>query len=100
MKEKKANTVTAKQAEKIIAKPVAMTAEEKAAAQTQAAPLGLGGDTVKKPKKPKKVKGAPKTRLEDKPSQPKPVAPTVEQTASPSLAPTAVAPAPAPTPKN
>ncbi len=95
-KEKKANTVTAKQAEKVIAKPVAMTAEEKAAAQTQAAPLGLAGDTVKKPKKPKKVKGAPKTRLEDKPAAPKPVAPTVEQTANPALAPTAVAPAPAP----
>ena len=99
-KEKKASTVTAKQAEKVIAKPVAMTAEEKAAAQTQAAPLGLAGDTVKKPSKPKKVKGAPKKRLEDKPSVPKPVAPTVEQTASPSLAPTAVAPAPTPAPKN
>lgn len=96
VKEKKANTVTAKQAEKVIAKPVAMTAEEKAAAQTQAAPLGLAGDTVKKPKKPKKVKGAPKKRLEDKPSEPKPVAPTVDQTANPALAPTAVAPAPTP----
>lgn len=95
-KAKKANTVTAKQAEKVIAKPVAMTAEEKAAAQTQAAPLGLAGDTVKKPKKPKKVKGAPKTRLEDKPAAPKPVAPTVDQTANPALAPTAVAPAPTP----
>ncbi len=100
MKDKKANTITAKQGEKIIAKPVAMTADDKAAAQTQAAPLGLGGDTVKKPKKPKKVKGAPKARLEDKPTQPKPVAPTVEQTANPALAPTAVAPAPTPTPKN
>ena len=61
-KAKKANTVTAKQAEKVIAKPVAITAEEKVAAQTQAAPLGLAGDTVKKPKKPAKVKGAPKKR--------------------------------------
>ncbi len=98
VKERKANTVTAKQAEKVIAKPVAMTAEEKAAAQTQAAPLGLSGDTKKKPKKPKKVKGAPKKRLEDKPSEPKPVAPTVDQTANPALAPTAVSPAPTPAP--
>lgn len=97
-KDKKANTVTARQAEKVIAKPVAMTAEEKAAAQTQAAPLGLAGDTVKKLKKPAKVKGAPKKRLEDKPVAPKPVAPTVDQTANPALAPTAIAPAP--TPKN
>ena len=98
VKAKKANTVTSKQAEKVIAKPVAMTAEEKAAAQTQAAPLGLSGDTKKKPAKPKKVKGAPKKRLEAKPSEPKPVAPTVEQTANPALAPTAVSPAPTPAP--
>jgi len=98
MKEKKATTVTAKQTEKVIAKPVAMTADEKAAAQTQAAPLGLSGDTVKKPKKPKKVKGTPKKRLEDKASEPKPVAPAVDQTVSPSLAPTAVAPAATPPP--
>jgi peptidyl-prolyl cis-trans isomerase SurA len=96
LKEKKATTVTAKQAEKVIAKPVAMTAEDKVAAQTQAAPLGLAGDTVKKPKKPKKVKGAEKKRLEDKPSEPKPVAPTVDQTVNPALAPTAVAPAATP----
>ena len=46
------------------------TAEEKAAAQTQAAPLGLNGDTVKKKKK-KKVKGAKKERLQDKAPTPK-----------------------------
>jgi len=98
VKAKKANTVTAKQVEKVIAKPVAMTAEEKAAAQTQAAPLGLSGDTKKKPKKAKRVKGTPKKRLEDKPSEPKPVAPKVEQTANPALAPTSVSPAPTPAP--
>ena len=42
-----------------------MTADEKAAQQLQAAPLGLNGDTVKKKKK-EKVKGAPKERLQDK----------------------------------
>jgi peptidyl-prolyl cis-trans isomerase SurA len=46
------------------------TAEEKATAQTQAAPLGLNGDTVKKKKK-KKVKGAKKERLQDKTPTPK-----------------------------
>ena len=46
------------------------TAEEKATAQTQAAPLGLNGDTVKKKKK-KKVKGAKKERLQDKAPTPK-----------------------------
>ena len=98
VKARKASTVTSKQAEKVIAKPVAMTTEEKAAAQTQAAPLGLSGDTKKKPAKPKKVKGTPKKRLEDKPSEPKPVAPTVDQTVNPALAPTGVSPAPAPAP--
>ena len=94
VKAKKASTVTAKQAEKTIAKPVPMTAEEKAAAQTQAAPLGLAGDTKKKPAKPKKLKGTPKKRLEDKPADAKPAAPTVAPTANPALAPTAVSPTP------
>lgn len=92
VQQKKASTVTAKQQEKNLAKPVAMTTEEKAAAQTQAAPLGLAGDTTKKPKKPKRVKGQPKERLQDKPAEPKPVAPAVDQTVNPSLAPTAVSP--------
>jgi peptidyl-prolyl cis-trans isomerase SurA len=92
-KEKKATTVTAKQQEKVIAKPVAMTADEKATAQTQAAPLGLNGDTTKKPKKPKKVKGQPKERLQDKPTAPKPVAPAPDPTVNPALAPTSIAPA-------
>ena len=100
LKAAKANTVTAKQAEKAIAKPIAVTPEERSAAQTQAAPLGLSGDTKKKPAKPKRVKGATKKRLEAKPSEPKPVAPTVQQTANPALAPTAVSPAPATPPQN
>jgi len=59
--------------------PVAATHEEAANEKTQAAPLGLNGDTVKKPKKPKRQKGDPKNRLQEKPkpAAPAPVAPTV-----------------------
>ena len=55
---------SAKAQEKIAAIPAPMTAEEKAAQQTQSAPLGLSGDTATKKKK-KKVKGAPKERLQE-----------------------------------
>jgi len=59
--------------------PVAATQQEAADEKTQAAPLGLNGDTVKKPKKPKRQKGDPKNRLQEKPkpAAPAPVAPTV-----------------------
>jgi peptidyl-prolyl cis-trans isomerase SurA len=95
---KKATTVTAKQQEKIIAKPVAMTTDEKAAVKTQDAPLGLAGDTTKKKKKPVRVKGQPKERLQDKPAvdAAKPPPPPLDPTVNPALAPTAVSPAPAP----
>jgi peptidyl-prolyl cis-trans isomerase SurA len=56
--------------EKAAAAPASASAEEKATQQTQAAPLGLNGDTAKKKKK-KKVKGAPKERLQDKTPVPK-----------------------------
>ena len=93
IKEKKAKTVNAKQVEKAAATPTPITAEEKASQQTQAAPLGVAGvDTSKKPKKPKRVKGAPKERLENKPAAAPVVAPTVAPTASPALAPTADTP--------
>ena len=93
VKEKKAKTVSAKQVEKAAATPTPITAEEKAAQQTQAAPLGVAGvDTSKKPKKPKRAKGAPKERLENKPAAAPVAAPTVAPTASPALAPTADTP--------
>src|SRR5271170_4413801 len=72
----KADAVTKKAAkvkkvkEKAAAAPAPATAEEKATQQTQAAPLGLNGDTAKKKKK-KKVKGAKKERLQDKTPVPK-----------------------------
>jgi peptidyl-prolyl cis-trans isomerase SurA len=97
-KEKKVATLSAKQKEKIAATPTSMSSEEVAATQTQAAPLGLSGDTApKKKSKPKKVKRkkgepkpakAPKTRLEEQkkaaPAAPAEIAPT----ANPALAPT------------
>ena len=98
VKQKKIQAVSAKQADKIAAKPAALTTEEKATAQTQAAPLGLSGDTSKKPAKQKKVKGQPKQRLEDKPTTAKPAPPAIDQTANPALAPTAVSPASTPAP--
>jgi peptidyl-prolyl cis-trans isomerase SurA len=79
--EKKAVKVK-KNKEKTAAASAPMTAEEKAAQQTQAAPLGLNGDTAKKKKKVK-VKGAPKERLQNKAPAP-PAAPPVE---TPSKAP-------------
>ena len=92
LKEKKVQTLNAKQAEKQAAKAAPMTAEEQAAKKVQAAPLGLAGDTSKKPKKPKKVKGAPKERLADKEPKPKEVAAPIDQTANPALAPTDATP--------
>ena len=61
---------SAKVKEKAAATATPMSTEEKVAAQTQAAPLGLSGDTAKKPKKVK-VKGAPKERLQQQAAQPK-----------------------------
>jgi peptidyl-prolyl cis-trans isomerase SurA len=69
----------AKIKEKAISAAPPMTQEEKEAARTQAAPLGLNGDTAKKPKKVR-VKGAPKERLQNQP--PKPSTPEPEPTSS------------------
>jgi peptidyl-prolyl cis-trans isomerase SurA len=71
-KEKKAEAKSFLVKQKAIATPAPMSAEEKAAAQTQDAPLGLSGDTATKKKK-KRVKGAPKERMQDEaPAPPKP----------------------------
>jgi peptidyl-prolyl cis-trans isomerase SurA len=78
--EKKATKVK-KVNEKVVAGPVAASSEEKAAEQTQAAPLGLNGDTSKKKKKKaKKDKNAPKERLQNQ--APKPPAPKPDETPS------------------
>ena len=69
-------TKTKKVKEKIAATPVAESDDEKQTAKVQSAPLGLNGDTAKKKKKTK-VKGAPKSRLQDQAPAP-PKAPLVE----------------------
>ena len=79
VKQENINKKSAKVKEKAAAAAAPMTAEEQAAAQTQAAPLGLSGDTAKKQKKVK-VKGAPKERLQDQPA--KPAAPPPVETPS------------------
>jgi peptidyl-prolyl cis-trans isomerase SurA len=86
--------------------PVAPTKQEAADEKTQAAPLGLNGDTTRKPAKPKRKKGDPKNRLQEKPkpTEPAPIAPTVNPaldagtgaTPAPS---TTTPPATTPTPK-
>ncbi len=69
VKLRKEKVKTTKAKEKAIATPVAMTTDEKATKQTQAAPLGLNGDTATK-KKQKRKKGEAKERLTPKPKDP------------------------------
>ena len=71
-------TKQAKVKERIAATPAGPGVEEAATQNTQAAPLGLNGDTKKKIK-PKRVKGAEKERLQDKKpvAAPAPIDPTV-----------------------
>ena len=76
----KAVAKAAKVKQKIAATPPPLTPEEKAALQEQNAPLGLNGDTATK-KKPKRVKGAPKERIQEK--APAPPAPKPEPTPIP-----------------
>jgi peptidyl-prolyl cis-trans isomerase SurA len=71
---------TLKTKQKAAATPPPLSAEEKAAQQVQNAPLGLSGDTATK-KKPKKVKGAPKERIQEAP--PTPPAPKPDATPNP-----------------
>jgi peptidyl-prolyl cis-trans isomerase SurA len=92
-KAKKANTLSAKAKEKILAKPLPASSEEKATEKIQAAPLSVGAnDEAKKQPKPKKVKGQAKERLAEKPATTAPATPKVEQTANPKLAPTDATP--------
>jgi peptidyl-prolyl cis-trans isomerase SurA len=67
VKAKKVKVKKDKAADKVLATPTAMTAEEKATQQVQAAPLGLNGDMAKKKTKKKRAKGEAKERLQPKP---------------------------------
>jgi peptidyl-prolyl cis-trans isomerase SurA len=91
----KAAAKTTKAKEKAAITPPPMTTDEKAASQTQAAPLGLNGDTVKKKKKTK-VQGAPKERLQGKEKQAPVEAPAPEPTVNPALGAAPGAPTPPP----
>jgi peptidyl-prolyl cis-trans isomerase SurA len=72
--------------EKAAAGPVTASAEERAAEQTQAAPLGLNGDTAKKKKKQPKDKNAPKERLQNKAPTPPPPHPDETPSKAPNRA--------------
>jgi peptidyl-prolyl cis-trans isomerase SurA len=95
----KATAKAAKAKEKAAITPPPISTVEKTTQQTQAAPLGLNGDTVKK-QKPKKVKGAPKERLQNKEKPANTEGPAPDPTVNPNLsvpAPVPSAPAPATT---
>jgi peptidyl-prolyl cis-trans isomerase SurA len=81
--------------------PVAATTQENQDRKTQAAPLGLNGDTATK-KKPVKDKGAPKERLQNKPTEPPPPPPPPAPTVNPSLGttPEGITPNPVPAPQS
>ena len=81
-KTEKAQKKAQKAEEKAASAPAPMTAQEKATAATQAAPLGLNGDTAKKKKK-KKAKGGQKERLQNQAPKPAPAPPV----ATPAIAP-------------
>ena len=100
----KAAKKAAQQKEKIASTPAGPAPDEVATEKEQAAPLGLNGDTAKK-KKPKREKGAPKERLQNKDTKPAPEAPAPDPTVNPSLGttpaglpPNAPATTPAPNP--
>ena len=85
--------------QKAVFTPVAPTTAEDQDRKEQATPLGLNGDTATK-KKPVKVKGASKERLQNKPVTPPPPGPPPDPTVNPSLGatPEGVTPSPVPTP--
>ena len=74
VKAEKVQQKQAKVVEKAAATPDGPTAQEAATQKTQAAPLGLNGDTVKK-KKIKRKKGETKERIQDRPAPVEPAAP-------------------------
>jgi len=66
-------------------RPVKADEQATASEKVQAAPLGLNGDTEKKKKKPARVKGQPKKRMQEQPSKPVDTTPAVAPTANPAL---------------
>jgi peptidyl-prolyl cis-trans isomerase SurA len=108
----KAAAKVAKAKEQAASAPTPETAEEKATEKVQDSSLGLGGNTAGKKKKPKRQKGDPKERLQDKTPAPPaakpdatPIPPaSVRQNGEPAVTPVTPPPAqpdaaPAPPPK-
>jgi len=79
--------------------PASATSNEQQDQKQQASPLGLNGDTATK-KKAVRAKGAPKERLQNKPTEAPPAAPPPDPTVSPSLGatPQGITPSPVPAP--
>lgn len=88
----KAKALTRKQIDKIQATPAPAPSDEVTARKVQSAPLGLAGDTSRKKKKTKRVKGTSKERLQDKAPAAKPQPAPIAPTANPDLAPTSDTP--------
>lgn len=87
--EKRAEASLVKAQTKASVRPVVATREETITEKQQATPLGLNGDTVRKPKKPKRKKGEAKERLQDKPKEVETVLPVPAPTVNPNLGATA-----------
>ena len=95
--EASAKAKLAKAEVKATTRPVPTAPVEDVTQKVQSAPLGLNGDTTKKPKHPKRKKGEEKERLQEKPKTvdtPAPVAPTVNPNlgGAPTTAPTTTPP--------
>jgi peptidyl-prolyl cis-trans isomerase SurA len=81
-----AKSKLAKAEVKATARPIATTPTQTATEKVQAAPLGLNGDTAKKPKKPKHKKGEAKERMQAAPTKPVETPVAVAPTVNPALA--------------
>lgn len=92
VEEKSAKKKVTKAEAKASARPVVQTSTEDATEKQQAGPLGLNGDTTKKPKKRKHIKGEVKERLQDKNTKPAPAPVVVAPTVNPNLAAPSAAP--------
>jgi peptidyl-prolyl cis-trans isomerase SurA len=98
--ENSAKARLAKAETKASTRPIPETPIEDASAKHQAGPLGLNGDTTKKPKAPKRKKGEEKERMQEEKPKPvdtkTPVAPTVNPNlAAPSTTPSSTTAPPA-----
>jgi peptidyl-prolyl cis-trans isomerase SurA len=76
----------AKAEQKATVRPIAATRAQSVDEKVQAAPLGLNGDTTKKPKKAKRQKGEAKERMQDAATKPVEAPVAVAPTVNPALA--------------